>query len=184
MQMLNRISSSHHLCVTKSTNVKPIFLTHGPVDAVDPLDVPGHHLDAGLLTAAHLLVKQVISLEIQHAGCLPLVVIISTGTFAFHHSTLTLDPLAHSEDAIVEMLAFWKTFDFVTLTIVMVPVTVTVGPGPHPPLSGLEKELVRLARMLEHSVKSPEARMIDIIGRIYHSREIGATRKISETKFK
>ena len=79
----------------------------------------------------------------------------------------------------MEMLAFWKTFDFVTLTIVMVPVTVIVGPGPHPPLSGLEKELVRLARMLEHSVKSPEARMINIIGRIYHSREIGATRKIS-----
>ena len=120
-----------------------------------------------------------VCLQIKHAGCLPLVVIISAGAFAFHHSTLTPDPLTHSEDAIVEMSAFWKTFDFVTLTIVMVPVTVIVGPGPHPPLSGLEEEVVRLARMLEHSVKSTEARMIDILRRIYHSWEIGATRKIS-----
>ena len=160
-------------------NCHPIFLTHGPVDAVDPLDVPGHHLDASLLTAPHLLVKQVVCLEIEHAGCLPLVVIISAGTLAFHPSTLTPGPLTHSEDTIMEMLAFWKTFDFVTLTIVMVPVTVIVVPRPHPPLSGLEEEVVRLARMLEHSVKSTEARMIDILRRIYHSWEIGATRKIS-----
>ena len=141
--------------------------------------MPGHHLDASLLTSSHLLVKQVICLQIQHAGCLPLVVIISTGAFAFHPSALALDPLTHSEDAIVEMLAFWKTFDFVTKTNVMVLVTVILGSGPHPPLSGLEKEMVRLAGMLENSAKSPETRMIDILRRIYHSREIGDNRKIS-----
>ena len=79
----------------------------------------------------------------------------------------------------MEMLAFWKTFDFVTKTNVMVLVTVIVGSGPHPPLSGLEKETVRLAGMLENSAKTPETRMIDILRRIYHSREIGDNRKIS-----
>ena len=40
----------------------------GLVNAVDPLHVPGHGLDAGLLIRAHGLVEQVVRLQIQHAG--------------------------------------------------------------------------------------------------------------------
>ena len=39
-----------------------VVLTDRAVDAVDPLDVPGHGVDAGLLTPPHVLVEQVISL--------------------------------------------------------------------------------------------------------------------------
>ena len=38
-------------------------LTYGSVDAVDPLDVPGHDLDTGLLRPAHVLVEQMVSLN-------------------------------------------------------------------------------------------------------------------------
>ena len=59
--------------------------------------------------------------------------------------------------------------------------TVIVGPGLsglQPPLSGLEEKVVRLTGMMEHSVRSLEAGMVDILRRIYHSREI-RIRKVS-----
>ena len=41
-----------------------VVLTYGPVDAVDPLDVSGHDLDARLLWPPHVLVEQMVRLQI------------------------------------------------------------------------------------------------------------------------
>ena len=56
---------------SKSTQPKyPVWivvsLTDVLVDGVDPLDVPRHDVDGGLL-GAHLLVEQVVRLQVQHA---------------------------------------------------------------------------------------------------------------------
>ena len=70
--------------------------------------------------------------------------------------------------------------DFVTLIIFRV--AVIVGFRTKPPLSGFEKEMVRLAEVLVHSIRCLNAGMVHILGRIYHSWEIRGAGKVSVTK--
>ena len=72
------------------------------------------HLNAGLLGAAHLLVEEVVGLEVEHAGGLPLVVQLPAGA-------LLLQPgagrgrgaagLLHPQHPVVEVAALWKTLE-------------------------------------------------------------------------
>ena len=56
--------------------------TYGIVDAVDPLHVSRHGLDASLL-GPHILVEQVIGLEVQHASPLLHVNLVVRGLSPF-----------------------------------------------------------------------------------------------------
>ena len=42
---------------------KHIILTYGAVDAVDPLDMAGHGINAGLLTPPHVFIEQMVRLQ-------------------------------------------------------------------------------------------------------------------------
>ena len=58
-------------------------LTYRSVDAVDSLDVSCHHVNTSLFRPAHLLIEQMIRLEIQHTRVLLLVVVVSRGSAVF-----------------------------------------------------------------------------------------------------
>lgn len=49
-----------------------LWLTNLPINAIDPLHMPGHDIN-GCLFGSHLLIEQMICLQIQHASRLLLV---------------------------------------------------------------------------------------------------------------
>jgi hypothetical protein len=63
------------------------LITDGIVNAVDPLNVSGHGFDARLL-GPHVLVEEVVGLQVEHAGPLLDVNLLQTLIQLFHLSLL------------------------------------------------------------------------------------------------
>ena len=142
-------------------------LTNSSVNTVHPLNVSRHFFNAGLFRPVLHLVEQMVGLQVQHTGCL-LGVKFSQRSLPLSGSPRFAVSGVHSENSVVKVWTFWKTFKH--------SITVIVSQGrsiSQPSLFSFQVKLMRrTGRLYVIVIVMHCVGMFHIVYTIYHSWEL------------
>ena len=142
-------------------------LTNSSVNTVHPLNVSRHFFNAGFFRPVLHLIEQMVGLQVQHAGGL-LGVKFSQRSFPLSESPRLAASRVNSENPVVKVLAFWKTFKQSITLIVRQGRSIS-----QPSLLRFQVKLMRgTGRLYVIVIVMHCVGMFDIIYTIYHSRKV------------